>query len=194
MTADNRHRAHHENASAPKGEPVYPYADEPWASYYLHQNPGWATPRDGYSRWKLATSRKATAIQTWKLRELARAQYEQRHGQNPVRWPTAHPTLVVYATNVPTPVCLRCKWIDGSFWDEHAALTAGELHQAIAPTDNTANDLERVANELRRLDHKYPPVGYHESELRSLGLGRRKAAPVVLEDTGVTDQKDGPRP
>ena len=105
-----------------------PHAREPWAIYYLNQNPGWWKAADGYSRWKLGGSRKATAIETWKQRETAREIYELRHGDNPQGWPTPHPTVLVWPTNLPEAVCLNCLWIDGSHWEEPGARSAGQLH------------------------------------------------------------------
>lgn len=110
--------------------PRYPHADEPWAPYFLYENPSWDKPRDAYSRWKLATSRKATAIEAWELREQAREEYAATYGHDPERWPQRHLTVVVYATNLPTAVCIECMWLDGSHWEDRGARTAGRLHTA----------------------------------------------------------------
>ena len=96
--------------------PVHSHADEPWAVYYLHQNPGWAAPRDEYSKWRLGGSRKWTSIATWTLREAARGQYVATYGPDLERWPERHVTVVVFPTNLPTAVCIECLWLDGSHW------------------------------------------------------------------------------
>lgn len=114
--------------SSPPPPPRYPHADEPWAAYYLYQNPGWARPRDEYSRWKLGSSRKATAIATWELREQARDEYVVTYGRDAEQWPERHLTVVVFPTNLPTAVCLECLWLDGSHWEDRGARVAGRLH------------------------------------------------------------------
>lgn len=112
----------------------FPYADEPFGVYYRHQNPGADRPRDEYSRWKLASSRKATARDTWARRERARHAYERRDGTDPSAWPRPHPTALVWPTNLPSAVCLQCLWIDSTHWDAGGAKAAAALHSATAPT------------------------------------------------------------
>lgn len=130
-------------------QPVYQHAQEPWAPYYLYQNPGWATPHDAYSRWKLGSSRKQTAIDTWNRREKARARYESGHGVDPASWPMAHPTTIVWPTNLPEAVCLRCLWIDGRHWEEVGARASAALHSVLgaASEDAPAADVEAGRDE-----------------------------------------------
>lgn len=111
---------------------TFPYANEPWAPYYLHHNPGWDKPRDAYSRWKLVTSRKATAIATWELREQARSEYAATFGADPEGWRERHVTVVVFPTNAPEAVCIECAWIDGSHWEDRGARAAGRVHTLTA--------------------------------------------------------------
>ncbi len=126
-------------------EKPFPYADEPFGVYYAYQNPGAADrPLDGYSKWKYATSRKQIAVDTWTKREQARTAYERRHGTNPHRWPQPHPTTVVWPTNAPEVVCLRCLWIDGTHWDARAAETAAALHTATAPAADPSRPEEHA--------------------------------------------------
>jgi len=109
-------------------EPVYLHADEPWAAYYLAQNRNWATETNPMARWKLGSSRKALAIDTWRFREAARLEYAADYGDDPGGWPERHLTVVVHATNKATPVCIECLWLDGDYWDDRGARAAGRTH------------------------------------------------------------------
>ena len=109
-------------------EPVYLHADERWAPYYLAQNRNWATETKPMARWKLGSSRKALAIDTWRFREAARLEYVADYGDDPGGWPERHLTVVVHATNKVTPVCIECLWLDGDYWADRSARAAGRAH------------------------------------------------------------------
>ena len=101
------------------------HADEPWALYYLMQNRNWVTETNPMARWKLGSSRKALAMNTWRQREAARREYAADYGDNPGGWPERHLTVVVFPMNKVTPVCIECLWLDGDYWDDRGARAAG---------------------------------------------------------------------
>jgi hypothetical protein len=98
--------------------------DEPWAEFYRNVNPGYASARTSWDRFKYATTVVNVTVQLWQARERALNHWHGRYGENPDGWPMSHPPVLLWLPESFTAACLRCSWGVTSGDGAHAATQA----------------------------------------------------------------------
>lgn len=107
--------------------PWWPGDETGWERYHEQMFDLAAAP-NGFVRWKIQSTGVNIARQLAGARNRGAAAWRTEHGDDPDRWPLAHPPAVVWMPYAASAACLRCLWIDHTVSRPDQAAAAARRH------------------------------------------------------------------